>query len=56
MRDFFKKFMAQWHGTIYYKAFSDLKHSTVHGTMAQVFKIYGTSPYCYWLAGFHRKK
>ncbi|HHK6066626.1 hypothetical protein [Neisseria sp. 27098_8_112] len=48
--------MEQWHKAMPHKAFSDLKYGTAHGTMAQVFKIYGTSPYCYWLASFHRKK
>ena len=52
---FLEKFMEQWHGTIFYKDFSDLKYGTAHGTMAQGFKIYGTSPYCYWPADFHLK-
>nr|DAO13161.1 MAG TPA: hypothetical protein [Caudoviricetes sp.] len=52
---FFENFMEQWHGTIYHKAFSDLKYGTAHGTMAHGFKIYGTRPCCYWSADFHLK-
>nr|DAU87879.1 MAG TPA: hypothetical protein [Caudoviricetes sp.] len=47
--------MEQWHGTIYHKAFSDLKYGTAHGTMAQGFKIYGTEPCFHWACGFFLK-
>nr|DAN66136.1 MAG TPA: Integrin beta-2 beta2 subunit, hybrid domain [Caudoviricetes sp.] len=35
--------------------YSDFKNSTAHGTIAHGFKIYGTSPYCYWCTDFHIK-
>ena len=35
--------------------YSDFKNSTAHGTIAHGFKIYGTSPYCYWCTDFYIK-